>query len=374
MQRVALIFALLVVAGLGLWTWLGNESADAPPPGPQPPKTATDGTKVAPPEQGDVRTPGTAPVTPSPTPAPIDPPPTPAPPARPPNVVLVVRDVAARTMVPEFRWRFRNSLATERGTGNNGRAELSLAPSANGELLVEADGFAPWTRDLTAPTPPAPASTVDVFLSPAMPAAGITLHVHDLSLRAVPHVRVDAFALTAESPPTGWQLGQALWARRAGAADGRYVLPTLAPGTYGIRVVATDEQGGLLPLLPFLHTYTLTGSNGFVEDVPLEPGALLALELFDATGNPYDPVRMGTATLGLRLTGGPRVQRKWISAQQGVEASAIDVLPGAGKVMLAEALPGGHYTLEVFVNGEPRVSRALLVRAGLPQTERVDVP
>jgi hypothetical protein len=165
-----------------------------------------------------------------------------------------------------------------------------------------------------------------------------------------------------------------LWARRAAAADGRYALPTLAPGEYGIRVVATDADGELLPLLPFVRSFVLTGDNGFVEDVPLEAGALLALDLRDAAGQAFDPTRLGTVTLSLRLPGGPAVQRKWIVRHEGVEAAAIDVVPGVGRVVLAEAIAGGQYNLEVFVGGQPRVSKPLFLRPGQKHEERVDVP
>ncbi|MGB3967864.1 MAG: carboxypeptidase-like regulatory domain-containing protein, partial [Planctomycetota bacterium] len=290
-------------------------------------------------------------------------------------LVLRVHDLAARTPVPTFRWQFRNANGTWRGTGENGHANLGLPPANVGQLLVEAEGLAPFARDgVVAATPPQEPQPLDVFLGPLVPAAGITLHVRDLGLRPVANVRVDAFALADDAPATGWQTGPSVWARRNADANGRYVLPALQPGRYGIRVVATDGEGALLPLLPFHRVFVLSGDNGFVEDVALEPGALLALELFDATGQPYDPARAGTATLHLQQLGGPPLARKWVVQQQGAAAAAIEVLPGVGKVMLAEAVPHGQYTFEVLVNGTLRVTRPLFLRPGLTHAERVDVP
>ncbi len=379
MRTPLVLVVVLALLGVGAYfTLLRDDDTAPPPPAPVTASTMPSAGSVGS-EQGSVRSPvattppegTTTPRSPSTNPSPA----APSPAATPPNVVLVVRDLAARGMVPAFRWQFRNSLAAQRGEGVAGRAELSLEPSAVGQLLVEADGLAPFVRDgLIVPTAPASAVTVDVFLAPAVAAAGITLHVRDVASKPVEHVRVDAFALAAEGAATTWQLGSSLWARRASDRDGRYVLPTLAAGEYGIRIVATDKDGSLLPFLPFLRTYTLTGDNGFVEDVPLEVGALLTIDLVDNAGLPYDPSRFGTATLSLRIPGGPSVQRKWIVRGELAEAIAIDVVPGLGKLQLAEAVTPGPWQFEVFVNGEPRVQRSLFLRAGMTNEERVQVP
>jgi hypothetical protein len=206
-----------------------------------------------------------------------------------------------------------------------------------------------------------------------VPAAGITLYVRDPRSLPVAHVRVDAFALAQPVPPA-WHLGDALWARRASAPDGRYVLPELAPGDWGIRVVATDEHGALLPLLPYRGTFLLTGGNGFVEDVPLAPGALLALELVDAAGAPFDPALAGATTLRLTLPGGPPVPRKWLVRDGAAATGAIDAVPGKGTVLLAEAVDAGQYALEVAIGGTVRAQRQLFLRPGITNEERVVVP
>jgi hypothetical protein len=290
-------------------------------------------------------------------------------------VVLLARDVRNRQAVAAFRWRVRSGADTWSGPGADGRAELGLPPDRGGELLVEADGFAPYARnDLVVPPAGSPPLQLDVFLLPAVPAAGITLHVRDLALQPIQHVRVDAFALTPENRDRTWHLGQPLWARRAGAADGTYALPPLPPGDYGIRVCATDADGNLLPLLPYARTFALTGDHGFVEDVPLEPGCILELALVDAAGEPYDPTRRGTLTLALSTPGGPAVPRKWRTRSGTVDATAVDVLPGTGGAELAEPIAAGIYTLELRVNGEPRAQQQLALRPGARQQVPVQVP
>ncbi len=290
-------------------------------------------------------------------------------------VTLTVRDLANGIAVRTFHWRFRSDGPELAGDGAEGRADLRLQAAARGELLVEAIGYAPFVRpQFEVPAATATPTALDVFLTPAVVAAGITLLVRDTALQPIANVRVDAYALTPESRAVAWQLGNSLWARRTGASDGRYALPTLAAGEYGIRVFATDAEGGLLPLLPYTRTFVLTGDNGYLEDAVLEPGCLPVLELVDAGGAYFDPARLGAVTLSLRIPGGPTVPRRWTVVSGTAAATAIDALPGVGPVWPAEAMPAGVWTLEVFVAGDPRVQRALMLRAGERQVERIVVP
>lgn len=370
---LVLVLAALVTMAVVWWSSRGEQPPPAPPVPPTPASPGAPGSPPSP-ERGALPPAAT---TEGPTaPAAADPATAaPATTLAAANVQLRVRDLATRQPVPSFRWRFRNALGSAQGTGQDGAAGLALLPSALGELLVEADDHAPYVKsDLVVPTPPDPALLLDVFLAPAVPAAGITLHVRDLALQPIAHVRVDAFVLSEENRAGAWHLGPSLWARLASAADGRYVLPTLPPGEYGLRVAATDADGASLPLLPFVRTFALTGDNGFVEDVPLEPGCLLVLDLVDAAGQPFDPARHGAATLRLSLPAGPPVRRKWLVRSGGVEAVAVDTVPGVGPVELADAVRPGTWQLEVAVQGEPRVQHRLLLAAGVRQRERVVVP
>ncbi|MBL8754919.1 MAG: hypothetical protein JNK15_16560 [Planctomycetes bacterium] len=372
-MRSLLLVAIVAVVGLVAWWSFGGDDGPVPTHGPSNPATPNDTPAPLAPSTGRIDTSPTQPAAPSPSANTPKPPPTKAPGDAAATVELRVRDLAARTTVPAFRWRFQNSLGTHKGEGKDGVAACALPPSSVGELLVEADGLQPCTKSLVVPTAPAPPLVVDVFLGPAAPATGITLHVRDTALQPIAWVRVDAFPITDDNRKLAWHLGNPMWARRTGAADGRYTLPPLTPGEYGIRIVATDENGEMLPLLPFRNVYALTGSNGFVEDVPLEPGALLALELVHGN-EPLDPVRHGKTTLSLRLPGGPAVERRWVVRNENVEAGAIDVLAGPGRVHLADAIPAGQYQFEVFVGGQPRVQQMLFLRPGVRNEERVLVP
>ena len=122
-----------------------------------------------------------------------------------------------------------------------------------------------------------------------------------------------------------------------------------------------------------LHFRSADDDNGFVEDVPLEPGCALTLELVDVHGNPFDPTSYGAATLSLRSPNGPHVQRKWYAMQGGTAVTARDALPGVGSAALAQAIPAGTYQLEVLANNEPRVRTLLQLRAER-QVERIVVP
>lgn len=377
MRAVALVFVALVVGAVAYWAF-----AERPPlvipvePDASRPQTAAE---VASAQQGErVAVPTPPPTT---TPPPATAPDEPAlgvlpPPqvAAVPNVTLRVRDMVSRQPVAAFRWRFQNSRGTWKGDGADGAADLALEASAVGTLLVEANGLQPLSKDgVIVPTPPQAALQLDLFLAPQGVATGITLMVHDTGLQPLPRVRVDAFQL-ADAKAEGWHLGRALWARMNEAKDGRYQLPALEPATYGLQVVALDGNGEPLPLLPFRRAFAVTGSDGFLEDVPLEPGALLGLEIVDSAGQGFDPTRQGTTRLSLHFAGAPHVARKWINRQGQAAATAVDALPGVGRAELAEAIPAGPYELEITVNGALRSKQPLFLRAGMKNEERIVVP
>ncbi len=374
MRAAALVFVALLVGAVAYWAF-----ADRPPlvlpVDPDAPATAGP-IEPAPAQQGE-----RVAVTPPPTAPPATPPAKPElgvlpPPqvAATPNLVLNVRDLVSRQPVAAFRWRFQNSRGTWKGDGADGRAELALEASAVGTLLLEADGLQPLSKDgVIVPTPPQAALQLDLFLAPQGVATGITLMVHDTGLQPIARVRVDAFQL-ADAKAEGWHLGRALWARMAEAKDGKYQLPALEPASYGLQVVALDGNGEPLPLLPFRRAFAVTGSNGFLEDVPLEPGALLGLEIVDSAGQGFDPTKQGTTRLSLHFAGAPHVARKWISRQGQAAATAVDALPGIGRAELAEAIPGGPYELEITVNGALRSKQPLFLRPGVKNEERIVVP
>lgn len=369
-----ILVLLAIVAIVVAWTMFHSDVDELPRTAEPSAPSAAVPHEPAPAERSEVTRPAPAP---TPTVAP-EPPKVVEPPradAAPITAELHVRDVTSQQPIAAFRWRFQSGATTTKGDGENGAAALRLPPATSGRLLVEADSFQPWTHDVTTPADAAPPLSLDAFLAPAAAATGITLLVHDTAQRPIKNIRVDAFVVPPENRgDSSWSNGTPLWARRTSAPDGRYVLPELAPGQYGIRVTAVDERGSLLPMLPFLRRFELTGSNGFVEDVPLEPGCVLVLDLVDAAGNPLDPTRVGTTTLQLHLAGGPTVPRRWTVTTGALVATATDVLPGVGQVLLAEAVPAGSYELNIGVAGRPVVQRTLTLRAGDVPVERVVVP
>jgi hypothetical protein len=305
-------------------------------------------------------------------------------------VVVTVRDIVSHAAIPSFRWTFRQAgtkvrgaieQPVMRGEASDSMAELALPRSVQGDLLIEANGMQPFTQKaLVTPAAGEPSRQLDVFLTPAVTAAGITLMVRTLDQQPVQNVRVDAFQIRAEQRETAWQLGQPMWARRTAAEDGRYELPPLPAGEYGILLVATDAEGQLLPLQTYRHTFLLTGSNGFLEDVQLEPGCALQLELFEGSGQPFDPSVHGNVSISLNPSGQTGQQRKW-TANKTVGAdgeaagtvSEADRVPGKGIIWLDEPVAPGAYVLEIVVNGDPRVSQMLQLRANERQLEPITV-
>lgn len=286
-----------------------------------------------------------------------------------PNVTLLVRHSRNRAPVAAFRVTARHAGAIVRVDGVDGHAALALPAGASGELLVEADGQVPWQQPLQAPGAASPARHLEVFLDPSMVASGIELIARTLDRTPVADIRVEAVTLEAAAETIDWAAGKRLWSRRAADAEGRYRLPELAPGRYAIRLQATEADGTLLPLLPFERIFELTGSNGYREDIVLEPGCLLTLDLVDASGKSFDPSRTAIA-IDLRLAGGPAVSRRWHQFAARGLAAAIDGLPGTGPAFLNAALAPGHYALQVSIAGKVRLRQTVVLRANERQTER----
>lgn len=374
-SAVPVLALLLAIGGIAAWLSLRSEDVSPPSTTTAPARHGrTDEQAAAPERTADGPARG---VRPAPD-GNASPQPAEAPPradAAPVNVTLRVRAIATQAPVAAFRWRHRTGQASARGEGTAGVAELHLEPGSRGELLVEADGMQPATQELAVPAAGGLPVNVEVFLAAAAVATGISLRVLDPSQQPVANLRVDAFALRAENRAEGaWIDDVPLWSRRTSAADGRYVLPELTPGDYGIRAVAVTDDGTLLPLLPFVRTFELNGSNGFDEHVVLQSGALPRFELVDATGNAIDPTRVGIVGISLRTTTGTDACRRWFVTTNGATASAIDVLPGAGAVSPAQAVPGGDYELRITIGGKIHLLQTVALRAGEMPTLRMLVP
>jgi len=376
-QALAPTVILLLIASVAGWLWFGGKG-EAPMPSPDSDPThesSSDGGDAAT-ERTVVDVPPTEPDTGgAQTTEPGDPSTEQAQDetesADAPNVELIVRSSRTHSAIAVFRYAFRHRGPTVRGEGQDGTAVIALPPTG-GELLVEATGHVPFTTTLTPPTPDSPSRRIDIFLDEAALATGIEITAVDFSNTPLTDVRVDAFRLPKNAGVGSWNRGKALWSRRTTAASGRYVLPELPAGDYGIRLLATDAAGEPLPLLPFARTFTLTGSNGFVERAVLEPGCVLGIELVDYAGQPLDPKRV-SITLDLRLAGGPKVSRRWIQKNERGRFAANDAPPAAGTCWLDEAVTGGLYRLTVSIDGELRHDQQLALRQGERQHERIAV-
>jgi hypothetical protein len=364
---------LALLASLGVWLAL-DQHTDADLPAP----TAATGDTVAPPAPPPAVERQPLPDAAHQPAAPIaaDPPPAARsePTATTANVRLRVRTAATHADVPAFHWRYRAGEVLLRGEGTLGQAALRLPPHGAGQLLVEAPDCEPFATTITAPADAEPPATVDVFLDAAAPAAGITLLVHDVALQPIGNIRVDAFPLPSGAAPDAWHLGAPLWARRAAAADGRYQLPGLMPGEYGIRVLATDATGTVLPLLPYLHTFVLTGASGYLEDVVLEPACVVEFELVDASGHGLDPAVVGQVDLRLHAPGGDPVARTWTVTAGTQTTTARDRLPAAGIVAPVQPVAAGTYVFAVAIGGSERVQQYVTLPAGARHRERIVVP
>lgn len=281
--------------------------------------------------------------------------------------LVEARSLVDNQLLAGFRWRFSFTTGAQplRGEALFGVAELPLPARATGDLLIEAAGMEPLVqRGVTPTAAPAPALRLQVYLRPTQAAEGVTLLVRDGLGRAVDHLRVDAFQIQDAQSTSPWQLGRPLWSRRTSAADGRYQLPPLPPGSYGVQVRATDPDGALRPLSSFSRTFTLTGSNGYLEDVTLQPACALRLELVDAAGEPFDPAGRGDVTITLRRGAELGLRRKWTGrGREGGAVSAIDRVPTTAPIWLAEPVAPGGYQLELRAGGSVLVQQPLQLTA-----------
>lgn len=378
-MRVMGVVVLLLGIALGVWFW---RDRDAPPPLPQDP-TENVATAAKEPTAGPQSERLPAAVTPPPpTNVPTESAPAvtaPQPDAPVPPNRFQLQAIDAVTMQPISVWRamLRRPGGGRQLTGEGGATgtvDIDLPAGTRGDLLVEAVGYEPWlAADFVVPAAGERPELVIAKLSSAAVAAGITLHVHDQALRPLDNVRVEAFALDAANRDGAWQDGKPLWSRRTAAPDGRYTLPTLAPGDYGIRVFAVDSDGVVLPFVPYRNTFALTGSNGFTEDVTLQAGCIPEFEIVDIYGKPLVP---GGSQIDLMLTlpGGPDISRQWLVRTDGELFRGKDLLPGVGAAWPEVPVAAGLWQLQVGRQGRQPHIEAVSLRSGERQRIRVAVP
>jgi hypothetical protein len=372
MHKPGLVLLILAaLAGAAFFVLRGGRAPLPPTPTNSELSEPTAPSTTAPLERSDAPRPNTAKPPPERPPAPgaAESPPSPAPAAA--ALHVHVRDLVSHEGIAAWSWRFVGSQVTVRGAADGKAAPIELPRGAAGELWIEAPGYEPFRRPLVRVDDDHEAH-LDVFLRPVVKNAGIRLVVHDLDHVPVTRVRVACFGRTSGDDDR-WHLDAPMWTREAAHENGDYELPPLPPGDFGVLLLAMDEQGDVLPLLPYRSTFLLTGSNGFLEDVALEPGCVLELDLRTPDGEPLAE-RAGDPTLDVRLAGGPAVKRRWISVGREPAVAALDRPPVAGLFRAAEPLPAGLYELTVTVHGSPRLRQSLTLRAGERQRERLLVP
>jgi hypothetical protein len=339
MHKPGLVLLILAaLAGAAFFVLRGG-----PAPLPPTPTTSERTEPVAPSptaalERSDAPRPDAAKPPPERPPAPAaeESPPSPAPATA--ALHVHVRDLVSHEGIDAWSWRFVGAQVAVRGAAASAAAPVELPRAAAGELWIEAPGYEPFRRPFVR-VGDDHAPDLDVFLRPVMKNAGIRLVVHDLDHRPVTRVRVACFGRTSGDDDR-WHLDAPMWTREATHDNGDYELPPLPPGDFGVLLLGLDEQGEPRPLLPYRRTFLLTGSNGFLEDVALEPGCVLELELRTPNGEPLAE-GAGDPTLDLRLAGGPAVQRRWISVGHEPAVAALDRPPVAGLFRAAEPLPAG---------------------------------
>ncbi len=379
-MRIAAVLGLLLLVGLGIVLWSTRQSEATPPPAYEESRAPAERTPAAA-ERGERRL-DASPAAPEPAVGAAA-----APPSRdgdapdaahPPAHVgthLRLLPIDATTLEPIPAWTARLAHAGGRveAWSRQGPCAVDWPAGLRGRLLVEAEGYEPAVDDgFTVPTATTAPVEVRVTLTRAATAAGIALLVHDAALQPIANVRVEAFVVPA-ADPDAWRGSRPLWSRRNASTDGRYTLPTLAPGHYAVRVLAVAADGTLLPFLPFERRFLLTGSNGFVEDVVLEAGCIPEFEIVDATGALLVP---GAPPIGLslRLPGGPEVPRQWLVRQQGELFRGLDVLPGVGAASPEMPVAAGSYVVVVRRPDRPAHEEPVLLRAGERQAVRIVVP
>lgn len=373
--------AVIGLAGLLIWLLAGGDGVAPTPADPQP--ASSTGSGPTPRSNSDARRaavemPEAAeqPSEPGPaTAAPGDPEPTPEPAAR-PNLRLVVREQNGNAAVAQFTYALVLPRERRTGEGEAGEAELTVPPNTRIDVVVEAPDHVPFRDVVQSPPPGAPARTLEVFLTRAATATGIVVQLQDQNGTTVEHVRAETWRLPSAAErraPIDWRRERPLWSRQASDPNGRYELPQLEPGTYGVRLLALDAEGRVRPLQPFVREFTLTGSNGYDERVTLEPGCALGVEVVDSSYRALEPGQRAVEW-HLRLAGGPQQRHRWIHRSERGRLAADDAPPVAGRCWLEEPVAPGLYRLVVTVDGTQRADFQLALRAGERQTERLVLP
>ena len=345
MARTHAVVVLATIAlGTGLWFWASQPEPDAPPlPEVQAP-AATDQPRAIDGATARSRVePTVSDATPAPSHAAAD-----ATPANGTahNVTLLVYDLNDHTPLPAFTWQFvGNGSEPQRGSGENGRADLRFSPSTSGQLLVESPLMEAHTRRLDVPSADMPPLQVDVFLPRRAAATGVTLVARDTDGAAVPRLRLDLWLMTEAQPfpaantdPTE----EPLWKRIGEDAEGLFVLPTIVAGRYVLRAQPIDADGWAKSLQPKRFQFAFAGHEAVPLDARFVYGHVLRIEAND-DGGPVAQFTVSTNAAGATASG-----IWWQSRDRdGRTVVARDTVMLPGRVESLLALPPAYYELQL---------------------------
>ena len=252
------------------------------------------------------------------------------------RIRLRVYDAQSSMLIGSFKCTFTTGSGRQTlEVPEAGEGFLDVALDVLGDLLVEAEGYTPDSRQRYSVSSMAREVQLTIYLNPKAPFSGIEIQAVDDRGTPVRHLQVTARQSDDDRAPP-------LWVRRAGDERGIYQLPDLPPATYWLSLAAIDEEGHRLPLLSHDETVLFGGSEQIPVPVRFRPGALLTIAVRDATG-----VQLRGTEVSLRMVfpdGSPH-SLEWQSAVDGKVLERRDGLPAAAPATLKEPLPPGTYEL-----------------------------
>ncbi len=252
--------------------------------------------------------------------------------------------------------------------------QLQLALEQDYQLMLEKPGYQPSEKIKFRLETSTPQQEHRLFLIPSMQATGVELRVLDQWQQPIPYLQVRAQHFNKDKDKRTGQL----WHRRQQSATGIYKLPTLAPGRYLLHMQAVDAQGQTTLHLSQELDLILTGNEAMVQDVILQQGANIRLQVRNANG-----ALLGQ-DVGLLLLDAQMQEQSctWehLQAEEGdsqqfkplPKASVgINCLTTAAPARLQQPITPGAYTLKLQYKDGPVMERSLYLRAG--ETAEVEV-
>jgi hypothetical protein len=285
----------------------------------------------------------------------LETPPSPLPPTTPQvttsvpiTAKLMVTDTGTRSAVLAFLWRFRSNVAGAadvRGEGKAGVAELSLAPLAEGILLIEAKGYAPERTNLALPAFSTFPTQILVALTRNQELVGAIITARDDQGVAIARLRLDLWQLApgANDPERNADpIDKPLWSRLGTGTDGVFQLPELPSGRLALRAQPVDDRGDAQPLLPWRQVFSFGGNESVPFAVDFSQGMVLVLTA-DPNGGPGLDLACTLRRSGVIV---PSLWRSR-STEQAVGSLGQDLITLPGRATTALSVPLGDYAIEI---------------------------